>query len=221
MLTPHQPHGRLSQSQPSTEKGSTHLRDTKFHDIATMANLSSQVAADDTPHTQCRHSATHRSAQMECCSRCCQIATTSITNSTKIQLPTHTHTPKETQRAQAPQRQARRPKEHKKHKSTEKQTKVSSTHDEVQSPHVTTEPSSFPHQPITKYRIPTSQRSHLPCLVNPSQSTESPRHDGAIFLPSSTHHKVQNPDVTTEPSSFLRRTHHDVEKPTSRRYTLH
>ena len=93
-------------------------------------------------------------------------------------------------------------------------------HHEAQDPHVTTEPPSKQRQFITKHRIPTSRRSHLPNNDNSSRSTGSPRHDGAIFQTTTIHHEAQDPHVTTEPSSKQRQfiTKHRI--PTSRRSHL-
>ena len=55
----------------------------------------------------------------------------------------------------------------------------------MQSPQVTTEPSSS-------------------LLTSVTRSADSLSHDGAIFLPSHIHHEVQSHQVTTEPSSSLR-----------------
>ena len=93
-------------------------------------------------------------------------------------------------------------------------------HHEAQDPHVTTESSSKQRQFITKHRIPTSRRSHLPNNDNSSRSTGSPRHDGVIFPTTTIHHEAQDPHVTTEPSSQQRQfiTKHRI--PTSRRSHL-
>ena len=47
-----------------------------------------------------------------------------------------------------------------------------STHHDVQSPHVTTEPSSFLHQPITTYRVPC----HAITTSNRLQNTQNVQH---------------------------------------------